>query len=68
MSILEKLDTAVTEVTAAEQALESVLRELRTGARAEKVKITETVERAFERLRASRIALATLRETPDDQE
>jgi hypothetical protein len=68
MKILEKLDTAVTEVTAAEQALESVLSELRAGARAEKVKITETVEHAFERLRASRIALAKLRETPDDQD
>lgn len=68
MKILEKLDTAVTEVTAAEEALESVLSELRAGARAEKVKITETVERAFERLRASRIALAKLRETPDDTE
>lgn len=57
-----ELDAALTEVTAAEQALDSVLRELRAGVRAEKVTITTGVEAAFARLRSSREALAKLRE------
>ncbi len=66
MSLREKLDAALSEVTAAEKALESVLSELRSGARAEKVTITAAVEAAFTRLRASRTELAKLRELAED--
>jgi hypothetical protein len=67
MKIREKLDIALSEVTAAENALEGVLRELRAGVRAEKVTITTTVEGAFDRLRKSRAELARLKEEPDEE-
>lgn len=67
MKIREKLDIALSEVTAAENALEGVLRDLRAGVRAEKVTITLAVEGAFERLRKSRAELARLRELPDEE-
>ena len=53
---------ALAEVEAAEAALEDVLRDLRGGPRAEKVRVTEAVETAFDRLRKGRAALAKLRE------
>lgn len=62
-SLRDQLDAALTEVTAAEQALDEILRQLRAGIRAEKVTITAAVESAFSRLRNSRAALAKLRET-----
>lgn len=65
-ALREKLDAALLEVTAAEQALDAVLNQLRSGARAEKVTITTAVESAFSRLRDSRAALAKLRELVDD--
>ncbi len=63
----EKLEAALTEVTAAEQALDDVLRQLRSGVRAEKVTVTAAVEGAFSRLRNSRAALAALRELVEAQ-
>jgi hypothetical protein len=62
MSITEKIDAALAEVTAAEAALAELLQDLRAGVRAEKVKVSEAVETAFERLRRSRVALSELRE------
>lgn len=66
-ALREKLDAALSEVTAAEQALDAVLRDLRSGVRAEKVTITSAVEGAFVRLRNSRAALASLRELVADE-
>lgn len=60
------LDAALSEVTAAEESLELVLRELRGGARAEKVTISAALEKAFERVRAARAELAKLRDQVDD--
>jgi hypothetical protein len=60
-----KLDTALGEVTAAEGQLEAVLRELRSGVRAEKISVTAAVEQAFNRLRNARAELARLRELVD---
>lgn len=65
-TLRERLDAALTEVTAAEQALDEVLRQLRSGARAEKVTITAAVEGAFSRLRNSRAELAKLRELVEE--
>ena len=62
MKITEQIDAALTEVTAAESALEGLLRDLNAGIRAEKVKVSEAVENAFTRLRNSRITLSNLRE------
>jgi hypothetical protein len=62
MNITKQIDAALAEVTAAESALELVLRELNAGVRAEKVKVSEVVESAFTRLRNGRIALSKLRE------
>ena len=56
-----RLSTALTEVAAAEDALDAVLQELRTRVRAEKVTITPAVEEAFARLRRARAALEELR-------
>jgi hypothetical protein len=63
----EELDAALSEVSSAEQALDTVLRELRSGVRAEKVTITAAIEEAFARLRVSRVALAKLRERLVDE-
>lgn len=67
MKIKEQLDAALSEVTAAEEALASVLSELRSGVRAEKVAITATVEDAFTRLRKGRSELSKLRESVEDE-
>ncbi len=58
----EKLDAALQEVTAAEAALEGLLRELQVAPRAEKVTVTQIVETAFRRLRTAREQLAKLHE------
>ena len=58
----EKIDAAIAEVTAAEEALGSLLGELRAGVRAEKVTVTVAVQEAFERLRKARAFLAGLRD------
>lgn len=65
--IKEQIDAALAEVTAAETALEGLLRELNAGIRAEKVKVSEAVESAFTRLRNGRITLSKLREQVDDE-
>lgn len=61
-TITQELDAALAEVTEAEAALDVVLRELRAGVRAEKVRVSEAVENAFTRLRNSRTTLSRLRE------
>ena len=61
-NITEQIDIALAEVTAAESALATVLSELRAGVRAEKVAVSDTVEKAFTRLRKGREALSKLRE------
>jgi hypothetical protein len=67
MKIKEQIDAALSEVTEAENALASVLRDLNSGIRAEKVTVSEAVEKAFTRLRNSRQTLSKLREElPDD--
>lgn len=62
MKISEQIDAALTEVTAAESALDALLKELRAGVRAEKVTITAAVEKAFTRLRKGRAELSKLRD------
>jgi hypothetical protein len=62
INVTEQIDIALAEVTAAEDELAKVLGELRAGVRAEKVAISETVEKAFSRLRKGRQALSELRE------
>jgi hypothetical protein len=54
------VDAALTEVAAAEAALDGLLGELRSGPRAEKVTITSVLETAFSRLRTAREELAEL--------
>ena len=66
-ALRDELDAALAEVSAAEQALDAVLRDLRSGVRAEKVTITAGVEAAFTRLRNSRESLAKLRELVADR-
>lgn len=61
-ALRDDLDAALTEVAAAEAALDVVLRDLRAGVRAEKVTITAAVESAFTRLRHSREVLARAKE------
>jgi hypothetical protein len=65
-ALRDELEAAVAEVSAAEQALDTVLSELRAGVRAEKVTITAAIENAFTRLRNSRSALAKLQELVDE--
>jgi len=62
LRVVSELDSALAEVTAAEEALDAVLVPLRAGQRAEKVQITGAVEEAFLRVRSSRAALAKVRE------
>jgi hypothetical protein len=58
----EKLEGAINEVMAAENALESVLRTIEFQPRAEKTTISDAVQVAFERLRVARRELIELRE------
>jgi chromosome segregation ATPase len=55
-----RVDAALTEVEAAEAALEGLLADLKSGPRAEKVTITAVLETAFTRLRTAREELAKL--------
>lgn len=64
-ALREQLEAAISEVTAAEHALDEVLSQLRVGTRAEKVTISAALENAFTRLRSSREALAKLRDLVD---
>ena len=60
-----RLNAAISEVSAAETALETALDALRGGVRAEKVKVTDVVESAFTRLRKAHGELAKLQEIVD---
>jgi hypothetical protein len=66
-SIAEQIDVALAEVTAAEGSLSTLLGELRSGVRAEKVTVSDAVEKAFARLRNSRQTLSRLRESLTDE-
>lgn len=61
-SIAKQIDAALVEVTEAEAALDIVLRELRAGVRAEKIRVSDAVDNAFTRLRNGRLTLSRLRE------
>lgn len=58
----ERLTAAISEVALAEDALETVLRALSAGPRAEKVTVTAAVSEAFARLRVARDDLKALRD------
>jgi hypothetical protein len=57
----EQLTTALSNVTAAENALEKALRALTTRPRAEKVAVTDVVADAFAQLKAAHATLSSLR-------
>jgi hypothetical protein len=61
----QKVEAALSELTAAEGALESALLQLQPGVRAEKVTISAAVGSAFARVRAAREELARLQEQVD---
>ncbi len=61
-ALRDTLAEALSEVEAAEHALDGLLRELRVAPRAEKVTVTTVVEAAFARLRRARTRLAKLHE------
>jgi hypothetical protein len=58
--IVEEIRAAKDGVTAAEDDLARLLREIRGGARAEKITISEALQTAFDKLRATRKHLVTL--------
>ena len=58
--ILEEVRAAKNGVAEAEGDLARLLREIRAGARAEKITISEALQTAFEKLRATRQHLETL--------
>jgi len=58
--ILEEVRAAKNGVAEAEGDLARLLREIRAGARAEKITISEALQDAFEKLRATRQHLETL--------
>lgn len=64
-TLLRQVEAALSEVTAAEHALEAALSDLERGLRAEKVTISAVLENAFARVRAARSSLAELREQVD---
>jgi hypothetical protein len=64
--VRKRLEAALSEVAAAENALELALQELRRGIRAEKITVSASVENAFARVRVARAELATLREGADE--
>ena len=58
--ILEEVRAAKNGVAEAEDDLAKLLREIRGGARAEKITISEALQAAFKKLRATRQHLETL--------
>lgn len=66
VALRQRVEAALAEVTVAEGMLESALRELRAGPRAEKVTVSWAVENAFARVRSARADLAALRAQVDD--
>ena len=61
----QQVETALSELSAAEDALGLAIEQLQPGVRAEKVTVTAVVENAFARVRAARMELARLREQVD---
>jgi hypothetical protein len=64
-ALRKELDAALAEVSAAEQALDIALREIRAGVRSEKVTISTAIEGALTRLRNGRAALAKVQQLVD---
>jgi hypothetical protein len=64
-ALRSELDAALAEVSAAEQALDVALRDIRAGIRSEKVTISAAIEGALDRLRNGRAALAKLQQLVD---
>lgn len=60
LALRVRFEAAQRELTTAEQLLETVLGELRVGARAEKVTVSAAVEEAFARLRLAREVLSAV--------
>ena len=60
--ILTKIESAKGAIAAAETDLEKALGDLRRSPRAEKTTVSEVIESAFQKLRASRLDLADLEE------
>ena len=60
--LLEKIDTAKSEVAAAETQLEQLLKEISVAPRAEKMTVSRVVEDAFSKLRAAKSDLQLLEE------
>lgn len=58
--ILERIVSAKSEITSAEEAIGEVLRGLKISASGEEVSISKAVEDAFLRLRSARSSLAGL--------
>jgi hypothetical protein len=67
-TIRSRIHVATSEMAHAESELERVLKEMHVGPRAEKTTVTAVVEAALERLKAARVAVATLEELlgPDE--
>jgi len=67
VELRQRLDAACSEVTFAESALETALRELGSGPRAEKIAVTAVVSDAFARLRLAHAELLRLRDMVDGE-
>lgn len=59
-NLIEKIRAAKAEITAAEQTLETVIRDIAVAKRAEKTTITDAVQAAFDKLRAALAHLSEL--------
>lgn len=58
--LLQRIGSAKVEISAAEEEVLAVLRELRVSASGEEVTVSQVVEDAFERLRGAKEILAHL--------
>jgi phage-related tail protein len=63
----ERIETALREMTEAENELGRVLRELRGGPRAEKTAVSAVVEAALAKLKVARATVADLQKLLDAQ-
>ncbi len=66
--IQEKIDAANAQLTAAEDVLDSQLREMNVSARAQKTTVSKVVEDAIARVRAAKHELMELRRLLTDRE
>jgi len=66
-AVRDTVAEALSEVEAAEEALDGLLRDLRAAPRAEKVTVTTVLEAAFGRLRHARARLAKLHDLVEER-